>query len=101
MRIILEDNDKNYIEKINQGLNTDNPVPVFCGEKKEYLISFEVMDIAKASSFVAHLMSSQKTKEVEDILGLRVTSINYSIGDVKLRELKYKLERFLEELNDI
>ena len=103
MKIILEDGEKDYIRRINESLGTDNPIPVFCGEKKGYSLSFDVVDIAKASAFVAYLMTPQAevTKEIEDILGLRVTSINYSAGDIKLNELKSKLQDFMEELNRI
>lgn len=103
MKIILEYGDKDYIKRINESLSTDDPIPVFCGEKKGYSISFDVVDIAKASAFVAYLMTSntETVKEIEDILGVRIISINYATGDIKLNELKAKLQNFMDELNRI
>lgn len=103
MKIILEDGEKDYIKRINESLGTDNPIPVFCGEKKGYSLFFDVVDIAKASAFVAYLMTpnTETVKEIEDILGVRITSINYATGDAKLNELKSKLQNFMNELNRI
>ncbi|WP_304841229.1 hypothetical protein [Phocaeicola sartorii] len=103
MKIILEDGDKDYIKRINESLSTDNPIPVFCGKKKGYSISFDVVDIAKASAFVTYLMTpnTETVKEIEDILGVRIVSINYATGDIKLNKLKAKLQNFMYELNRI
>ncbi len=101
MKIILEDSEKDYIKRINDGLSIENPLAVLCGEKKGYSISFDVVDIAKANAFIAYLMSPKKTKEIENILGIRVASVNYATGDVKLNELKHCLKKFLVELDNI
>lgn len=103
MKIVLEDREKDYIKRINESLSTDNPIPVFCGEKKGYSLSFDVVDIAKANTFVSYLMTpnTETVKEIEDTLGVRITSINYVTGDIKLNELKAKLQNFMEELNRI
>ena len=103
MKITLEDGEKDYIKRINDGLSAENPIPVFCGEKKGYSLSFDVVDIAKANAFVAYLMTpnTETAKEIEDILGVRITSINYATGDIKLNELKAKLRSFMDELNII
>lgn len=103
MKIIFEDGEKEYIQRINANLNTDNPVPVFCGEKRSYSISFDVVDIAKANAFISFLMSptEEKQKEIEQMIGINIKSVNYQSGDLKLANLKSMLRKFLEELENV
>ena len=102
MQIILDDKDKSYIDKLNQDLQEGKNIPLFVPKKRNYSVSFDVLDVAKANAFILGIVmnpTNEKVKEVEENLGIRFTSINYSSGDAKLSELKQYLEEFMNKLN--
>lgn len=106
MQIILEEQDIQFIEKINKDLEeaTEATWPaLFINQKKNYSISFDVVDIAKANNFIYEIVMnplSKRFQEIENKLGVRFTSVNYSEGDAKLNELKQHLKDFLIKLEE-
>ena len=107
MQIILEEQDMQFIEKINKDLEeaTEATYPgLFINQKKNYSISFDVVDIAKANNFIYEIVMNPLSKHVQEIenkLGVRFTSVNYSKGDAKLDELKQHLKDFLIKMEAI
>ena len=104
MKIVLDDKDKSFIDKINQDISSGENIPLFVNQKKDYSISFKVKDIAKANAFIFGIImnpDSERIKEIEELIGIRFTSINYSQGDFKLHQLKEKLRMFLDELEKL
>ena len=103
MKIILEDKDEDFNQKINHDLDeVQNPI-LFCSEKRSYSCSFDVLDIAKANAFIYGIMmnsNKEHLEELEELIGIRFTSLNYET-DVKLKELKVMLKNFMEQLNRI
>lgn len=105
VKIELDEKDKNLIDKINRDLDDGvENLPVFINAKRNYSVSFDVTDIAKANNFIYEVVmcpDRERNKQIEDLLGVSFTSINYSTGDVKLSELKQKIKEFLHELDAI
>lgn len=104
MQIILEEQDMQFIEKINKDLEEATYPGLFINQKKNYSISFDVVDIAKANNFIYEIVMNPLSKHVQEIenkLGVRFTSVNYSNGDAKLNELKQHLKDFLIKLEEI
>lgn len=97
MKIILEENDRQYIDKINS--DPERPVP-FPEENEGYSINFIVRDKGKANNFIQTLFYD-KDKHFQEQTGIDITSLNLytavSTQDVKdgLRDLIKSIE--LEE----
>lgn len=97
MKIILEENDRQYIDKINS--DPERPVP-FPEENECYSINFIVRDKGKANNFIQTLFYD-KDKHFQEQTGIDITSLNLytavSTQDVKdgLRDLIKSIE--LEE----
>lgn len=101
MKIILEDKDTKYIDLVNKDLENGEEIPLFCGEKHNYSVSFDVLDIAKANAFVAGIVMTQDTekiKEIEELIGIRFTFLNFVEGH-KIKALKEMLQNFLFEID--
>ena len=95
MKIILEENDRQYIDKINSGLG----VPFYDADRS-YSINFTIVDKAKANNFLQRLFYD-KDKHFQEQTGIDITSLNLytavSTHDVKdgLRDIIKNIE--LEE----
>lgn len=102
MKIELEENDINYINRVNEDLAAGECSPLFVNEVgKDYYINFTCLDRAKANSFILSLCSQSMNKEMEEKCGIYINSINYCHGDNKISELKDRLRSFLNELENI
>lgn len=104
MKIEFDENDLNYIEKINEDLKAGEKIPLFVGTVgKRYFIEFTCEDIAKANAFAMMFMNPniEKVKELKDKLGITVNCINYCSSDSKREELKRYLEKILYELEQM
>lgn len=104
MKFVIEENDKNYIDKVNQDLAENQDIPLFINNVgKSYTLEFESVDIAKANAFVLNMMSSdkEKVKEVEDLLGIKIKAISYDKGSSSLNTLKNYLRNFLDQLESV
>lgn len=104
MKIEFDENDLNYIEKINEDLKAGEQIPLFIGTKgKRYYIEFTCEDIAKANAFAMMFMNpnAEKVQELKEKLGITVNCISYCSGDSKRGELKHYLQRMLQELEQI
>lgn len=104
MKIVLDEKDNKYIERINYDIENGEEPILFCSEKRNYSVSFDVIDIAKANNFILEIVMNpnhEHAKEIEEKIGIRFTSINYSAGDSKLDELKHYLAEFMERINRI
>lgn len=76
---------------------------LFCDEKCNYSILFDVLDIGKANAFVTGVVMNPEhshAKEIEHLIGIRFTSLNYSENQ-KIDKSKDLLEHFLRELDNI
>lgn len=101
MRFELSEKDKRFIEGVNKDLSEGENIPLFINEVgRRYYINFECLDVAKANLFALILLSSnpETEKNVEEVLGIRVNSLNYFDGDTRIGELKNYLREFLEKL---
>ena len=102
MKIILEEDDLKYIDKINLDLAEGECPPLFVNQlNQDYYINFTCTDIAKANSFIMELLSSiRETQDnIEETCGIRVNSVNYCHGDTKITELKDYLRDVISELD--
>ena len=96
MKIILEENDRQYIDRIN----SDPELLVIYDADGSYSINFTVVDKAKANNFLQRLFYD-KDKHFQEQTGIDITSLNLytavSTQDVKdgLRDLIKNIE--LEE----
>lgn len=100
MKIELEGNELDYIDKINKDLSTGNCPPLFVNQiGKEYYINFTCLDLAKANNFIMELL--RPANIYDNITGIHVNSINYCHGDNKITELKSYLKSFLDQLENI
>lgn len=78
MKFELTDQDRSYIDKINNDKN--NEIPLFVNELgKEYYFTFVPVDLAKANCFAASLMNPNHDfiKMMEEECGIKVTAISY------------------------
>ena len=72
MKIILEENDRQYIDKINS--DPEMSVP-FYDENGSYSINFTIVDKAKANNFLQRLFYD-KDKHFQEQTGIDITSLN-------------------------
>lgn len=72
MKIILEENDRQYIDKINSG---SERLVVFPDENECYSINFIVRDKGKANNFIQELFYD-KDKHFQEQTGIDITSLN-------------------------
>lgn len=101
MKIELEEKDKLFINNINKDIENGEKPILYCPDKRKYSISFEVRDIAKANAFICSIvMNPNNAKEIEDLIGIRFTSLNYKEG-LQIEKLKELLSRFMIELDQL
>lgn len=91
MKIILEENDKQYIDKVNSF--PEIPVP-FYEENGSYSINFNAIDKAKANNFLQCLFYD-KDKHFQEQTGIDITSINLYTG-VSTPEIKNRLRDIIK-----
>lgn len=91
MKIILEENDKQYIDKVNSF--PEMPVP-FYEENRSYSINFNVIDKGKANNFIQRLFYD-KDKHFQEQTGIDITSINLYTG-VSTPEIKNRLRDIIK-----
>lgn len=97
MKIVLEESDLKYVDRVNEDLFDGKCPPLIVNEVgKEYYINFTCLDIAKANNFILELLQPHDIKE--STTGIHVNSINYCNGDNKINELKEYLKSFLDQL---
>ena len=70
MKIILEENDRQYIDEINSGLG----VPFYDADRS-YSINFTIVDKGKANNFLQRLFYD-KDKHFQEQTGIDITSLN-------------------------
>ena len=102
MKIVLEEDDLKYIDKVNLDLAEGNCPPLFVNLINHYYyINFTCTDIAKANNFIMELLSPIRETQtnIEETCGIRVNSINYCHGDTKITELKNYLRDIISELD--
>ena len=83
MKIIHDEIDKKYIDRVNTALENDPTQLVsYIQEKgRKYYLEIECTDPGKASAFIMTLMNhaSPDRVEFEESLGFKLKSINYSV----------------------
>lgn len=102
MKIILEEKDKNYAERVNTAFNEGNKefmTPIYSKDKK-YYIEFTCTDIGKANAFImAFLFNDDNSKELEEEIGINVTALNYKLlTKDSVNEILQDTIRKIEEL---
>lgn len=100
MKIEFDEDDKNYIDRINKDLEIGADVPLFINQVgKTYYINFTCTDIAKANAFIMEFL--RPSNNIMEKFGIRVNSLNYCEGDNKVYQLKEFLQNFLNQLDEI
>ena len=103
MKIEFDENDYNYINKINEDLSNGENIPLFISQLgKRYSIEFEAVDIAKANAFVMEFMNpnNEKIQHLRD-LGIDIKAIKYDQGRSRIEELKRYLTSMIEQLDQL
>ena len=101
MKIVLEDSDYKYINRINEDLkNNDEDIPLFVRKDMEPSIKFKVVDAAKANAFAWFLMSKNNIDNLREDAGIEVLSINYS-DDIIKGKVKQILQDLLVEIDKL
>ena len=103
MRIELEDNDKEYIERLRDDIEAGEAMPgIF--NKGKYSISFDIIDEAKANCFLYNMIFQtmyDKRNDIEDLLGVKFTSVNFTNTDPTINNLKEYLKQVLDDLDNM
>lgn len=105
MKIIFDEKDKSFAERINTALEEDNDeiFPLLLSRKgTKYYLEFECTDIGKANAFAWNFMRSncKDVLELEEEIGIKVTAINYSIGS-KIDETRNILQEAIDKINNL
>lgn len=101
MKIILDEKDKRYANRINEALDNDESIPIYLTRKNtKYYLEFSCTDIGKANAFIMHFMD--KNTDIEKIsneVGINIIGIssNNSIKD-SINEI---LTDAINKINDI
>ena len=104
MKILLENGDISYINKVNQDLKDNRDIPLFINDaNKTYLLEFEALDIAKANNFILNMMiqNPQTVKEIEEVLGIKVKAFTYDKSSQNINSLKKYLKDMLNTLENM
>lgn len=106
MKFILDENDNEYIERLNKDLQEGNNPPICIYQiGGRYYIEFECLDIAKANNFALNLLMYGRDinvqKEIEEKLGVSIKCIAYSNPDRKIDSLKEILKQALYDLDNL
>lgn len=103
MKIELEDHDKEYIERLRNDIEAGEAIPgIFL--KGRYSISFDIIDEAKANCFLHNMIFQtmyDKRNDIEDLLGVKFTSVNFTNTDPAITNLKEYLKQVLEYLDNM
>lgn len=103
MRIELEDCDKEYIERLRNDIEAGEAIPGLF-TKGRYSVSFDIIDEAKANLFLYNMVFKTKQNErlgVEELFGIRFTSVNLANIDPAINNLKEYLKQVLENLDNM
>ena len=99
MKISITEKDISFIKNVNEELTEGkNPILFVQEQGKEYGITFEVIDVAKANAFLSSIVMNCNTdaqKEVEDTIGIRFKALKYSdtVKQDVVRVLKEAIDR--------
>ena len=103
MKVIYNEHDKNYADRVNSALEEDDTQLVSYVQQKgkKYYLEFEVTDPGKASAFVMNLMdrNALDRNELENSLGIKVHAINYSV--ISKNDINTILQKTMNEINNI
>lgn len=98
MKIILDESDLRYIEKIDSRLALGESFPMFIGNKERpYWIEIEVTDIAKANNFVMAMNDPVSRKELSEKCGIKISAICYEKDSIMCQKLKDRIMQALQE----
>lgn len=102
MKFELEEKDKNYIDRVNEDLDSGENPPLFIGKLiKEYTFKFKCTDIAKANLFVSIFMNPDYTNLINEIFGIEILSLNYNGLEGERNRVKKILQDCINELDRI
>lgn len=98
MKVVMDLQDKDYIERINHMLQGEEDLPLLLTEKnKKYYIEFECDDLAKANAFISNLVF-QIEEHTQDT-GITATALKYSI--ISRQEVEGILQEAMRKINDL
>lgn len=101
MKIELDNKDINYINCINEDLSKGESIPLFIYNKDtKYNLEFTCNDIAKANAFVMYFMDSINKVELQEKLGITVTSIKYDRNYDALMKVRDFLQNMIDNIDD-
>lgn len=94
MKIILEESDKEFIDRINKFPET--PVP-FYDENESYSINFTVIDKARANNFFSRLFYD-RDKHFQEQTGIEITSLNLytAVSNTEIKDRLRGLIKYIE-----
>ena len=101
MKFELEEKDKNYIDRINEDLNSGETPLLFINQLgKEYTFKFMCTDIAKANLFASMLLGENVDK-LNKMFGIEVLSLNYNCLEGERDRVKQILQDCIDKLDSI
>ena len=100
MKIEYDDNDKDYMEKVNESINGNGKyVPIIINSNSFYYIKFKANDYAKANNFILSLLgNSDVSNHMKDMFGIEIDSVYLSNPDSKKNEIAEYLRKVANEL---
>lgn len=102
MKVVFNEHDEKYVKKINDALEEDATQLVsFIQEKgRKYYLEIECVDPGKASAFIMNLMNrvSPDQYELEESLGIKLHSINYSV--INRDEINKILQEAIDKISN-
>lgn len=104
MKIDIDENDKRYVNEINECLAAGEDIPLFISEKgRKYYFEFTCEDVGKANLFAVMLMnpSPEKVKELNENFGITVNAISYKDPAPNVHKIKELLQLLSQELDSI
>lgn len=101
MKLIREEDDDRREEALRKQIEAEPDTLRIVNGKRKYSISFEVLDEARANNFLGNIMLANACgnhPEMEELMGIRCTSINFDQVQPKLGKLREMLKQFDMEL---
>lgn len=98
MKIILEDTDIDYINKMNEKDSSTQNIIANADSEHLFVVKFRVKDSIKANNFMLEMISPKNKEVISDSLGIEVVSTG---EDNKYSDIANRLISISNELIDI
>lgn len=105
MKFELTEQDKKYIDKLNEAKGKNEYIPCFISEEgKSYYFEFKPIDIAKANAFASTLMcpNSETYEMLRDQCGIEVKALSVvNPVNSNVNRMKELLRQTMEQLDNL